>query len=73
VRLPASNLDAAEATPLASNSIRLQWEPVAKATHYRIYSDMGSGYGVYIFKAETDQPELTDTTLQAGLRYNYRI
>jgi hypothetical protein len=73
VPLPASNLDAAEAIPLADNSISLKWEPVAKATHYRIYSDMGTGYGVYIFKAETDRPELTDTALRAGLRYDYRI
>jgi hypothetical protein len=66
-------LHAAEAIPLAGNGIRLKWEAAGKATHYRIYSDMGSGYGVYVFKTETDQPEMTDTNLQTGLRYTYRI
>jgi hypothetical protein len=71
--LPVSNLHVAEATLLADNSIGLKWEAVAQATRYRVYSDMGTGYGVYIFKTETDRPELTDTVLQPGLRYAYRI
>jgi len=58
---------------LADNSIGLSWEPVAGASIYRIYSDMGTGYGVYVFKAETDQQALTDTGLRAGSRYRYRI
>lgn len=61
------------ATSLAENSIHLAWEPVADASLYRVYSDMGTGYGLYLFKAETDQPQLTDTGLRAGSRYHYRV
>ncbi len=59
--------------PLADNSINLSWEPIADAIAYRIYSDMGTGYGVYLFKTETDQHALTDTSLRAGLSYHYRV
>jgi hypothetical protein len=34
---------------------------------------MGTGYGVYVFKAEADRPTLTDANLTPGLRYNYRV
>ena len=46
---------------------------MAGATTYRVYSDMGTGYGVYLFKAEAEQPALTDVNLVPGLRYNYRV
>ncbi len=55
------------------NDISLSWETVTGATGYRIYSDMGTGYGVYVYKAETTGHELTDTNLRSGLRYQYRI
>jgi hypothetical protein len=44
-----------------------------KALQYRIYSDMGSGYGVYIYKARTTQPAFIDKLLRSGLTYSYRI
>jgi hypothetical protein len=62
-----------EATPLADNSISLSWKTVADAIAYRIYSDMGTGYGVYLFKTETRQPTLTDTGLRPASRYQYRV
>ena len=62
-----------EAIPLTDDSIGLSWESVAGAITYRIYSDMGTGYGVYIFKAETGQHELADVSLRAGLSYRYRV
>jgi hypothetical protein len=34
---------------------------------------MGTGYGVYVYKAETTGHELTDTNLRSGLRYQYRV
>jgi hypothetical protein len=34
---------------------------------------MGTGYGVYMFKTETEAEELTDNNLRAGLRYQYQI
>jgi hypothetical protein len=60
-------------TSLSDYSIGLAWQPVAGVTTYRIYSDMGTGYGVYLFKAEADQPALTDVNLLPGLRYTYRV
>jgi hypothetical protein len=62
-----------EATPLADNSISLSWKAVADAIAYRIYSDMGTGYGVYLFKTETRQLTLTDTSLRPASRYQYRV
>jgi hypothetical protein len=34
---------------------------------------MGTGYGVYVYKAETTGHELKDTNLRSGLRYEYRV
>jgi hypothetical protein len=62
-----------EATSLADNSVSLAWKTVANANAYRIYGDMGTGYGVYLFKAETKQPTLTDTSLRPASRYQYRV
>ena len=62
-----------EAVPLANNDISLAWEPIAEAIAYRVYSDMGTGYGVYVYKAETQEQALIDTKLRAGLRYQYRV
>jgi len=58
---------------VARNNIDLSWEPVSEASAYRIYSDMGTGYGVYVYKVETTGHDLTDTNLRSGLRYQYRI
>jgi hypothetical protein len=60
-------------TSLSDYSIGLAWQPVAGATTYRVYSDMGTGYGVYLLKAESDRPALTDVNLLPGLRYGYRV
>lgn len=62
-----------EAIPLAENSISLSWKAITDATAYRIYSDMGTGYGVYLFKAETKQHTHADTSLRAASRYRYRV
>lgn len=62
-----------KAVPLTNDSIALDWPPVAKANQYRIYSDMGSGYGVYIYKAQTAEPTYIDQHLRPGMSYNYRV
>jgi len=62
-----------EAVALVDNNISLSWEPVAGASAYRLYSDMGTGYGVYVYKAETTGHELNDTHLRSGTRYQYRV
>ncbi|GAB4529300.1 MAG: hypothetical protein Kow0063_06240 [Anaerolineae bacterium] len=62
-----------EATYQAAAAINLMWEPVAGSSAYRIYSDMGTGYGVYLYKAEVESNQFTDTNLRAGRRYQYRV
>jgi hypothetical protein len=62
-----------DAIPLTNVSIALSWLPVNKNAHYRIYSDMGSGYGVYIHKADVSEPAFVDKMLRPGLAYSYRV
>jgi hypothetical protein len=62
-----------EATSVSKNSIKLAWEPVAGSKAYRLYSDMGTGYGVYLFKVETEEHSLVDASLRTGSRYQYRV
>jgi hypothetical protein len=71
---PVEPLTALKAIALTNGSIALSWEPVETAQQYRIYSDMGSGYGVYVYKAQTGlQPAYVDEMLRPGLTYHYRI
>jgi hypothetical protein len=58
---------------VTGDDISLTWAPLADAAAYRIYSDMGTGYGVYIYKAETRDHELDDAGLRPGMRYRYRV
>jgi hypothetical protein len=60
-------------TPLTNKSIALNWDLIEEASQYRIYSDMGSGYGVYIYKASTPLPAFVDRFLRPGLSYSYRL
>jgi hypothetical protein len=62
-----------DAIPLTNASIALSWMPTAKTAQYRIYSDMGSGYGVYIHKADVNEPAFVDKLLRSGLAYSYRV
>ncbi len=62
-----------DAVPLTNASIALSWAPTAKTGQYRIYSDMGSGYGVYIHKADVNEPAFVDKLLRPGLAYRYRV
>jgi hypothetical protein len=71
--LPTTDRHLMKAAPQANNSVSLSWEEASDADGYRVYSDMGTGYGVYLFKAETEQPTLTDIGLRAGSRYQYRV
>ena len=58
---------------LTNDSIALNWTPVENSQKYRVYSDMGSGYGVFIYKAVVDQPAFIDEVLRPGMAYSYRI
>ena len=62
-----------DATPLTNGSVALSWEALDDVRLYNIYSDMGSGYGVYIHKARTSEPAFIDKMLHAGTSYTYRL
>lgn len=69
---PAGGLDL-NAVPLTNGSIALSWTPSDPTRPYRIYSDMGTGYGVYVYKARTTEPAYLDELLRSGMAYTYRI
>lgn len=69
----ASAPDILKAVPLTNASIALNWQPVEKAAEYRIYSDMGSGYGLYVYKAKTSEAAFIDEMLRPGMTYGYRV
>jgi hypothetical protein len=71
--VPAGAVDLVDAVPLTNNSIALTWTAPETSQQYHIYSDMGSGYGVYLYKAKTTQPTYIDESLRPGVVYNYRI
>lgn len=62
-----------DAVPLTNKSIALSWNSSGQTQQYKIYSDMGSGYGVYVYKAKTTQPTFIDRFLRPGITYNYRL
>ncbi len=62
-----------KAIPLTNGSIALDWSTLKAAAPYHIYSDMGTGYGVYIFKAAVRQPTYLDEMLRPAAIYRYRI
>lgn len=69
----ALNADTADATPLTNGSIALNWQPISIEQTYNIYSDMGSGFGVFVQTAKTIQPAFIDQKLRGGISYHYRI
>ncbi len=62
-----------DAVPLTNDSIALSWPFIQNADQYRLYSDMGSGYGVYVYKGQTSQTTFIDQQLRAGMTYSYRL
>lgn len=69
----ASEAGLIKATTLTNSSIALSWPPGEQIGGYRIYSDMGSGYGVYVYRATVDEPAFVDKLLQPGRAYSYRL
>lgn len=63
----------AKAVALTNNSVALSWEAAPEPATYHLYSDMGSGFGVYIYKTRTTQPAFLDEMLRPGMGYSYRI
>ncbi len=62
-----------QASPLTNNSVGLQWDVFEKNQTYYIYSDMGTGYGVYVYKGQTTSTDFVDNGLRPGLAYIYRV
>ncbi|MCB0167353.1 MAG: FxLYD domain-containing protein [Anaerolineae bacterium] len=66
--------NAVEITPLTNRSIALTWtSPANDKGPYRLYSDMGTGYGVYIYKADVNEPSFIDSLLRPSFSYHYRV
>lgn len=69
----SSAISQAKAVFLSGNRLSLNWEPFAATQQYGVYSDMGSGFGLYIHKTNTDQPNFIDDNLHLGNSYTYKI
>lgn len=71
----ATSLAATEvqANPLTDGRVGLNWEPAGDGQTYRIYSDMGTGYGVVVYKGETNETAFLDNTSRSGMAYAYRV
>jgi hypothetical protein len=55
------------------STITLRWAEMNGAAAYRVYSDMGSGYGVYIYRATVANPLYSEYAPMPGATYRYRI
>lgn len=62
-----------QANSLSKNSIDLHWDTVTGGQPYQIYSDMGTGYGVFIYKGQVTDPDFVDIHLRSGMKYAYRV
>ena len=62
-----------QANPLANDTIRLRWQNSGPAQTYRVYSDMGTGFGIYIFRGKVESSEFVDRGLRSGRDYAYRV
>jgi hypothetical protein len=62
-----------EAASLPNGTATLSWSPGTRPAAYRLYSDMGSGFGVYLYKSETIQPTYVDRYLKPGTTHQYRV
>jgi hypothetical protein len=61
------------AVALTNNSVALSWPTDTTEQSYRLYSDMGSGYGLFIYKTQAMQPAHIDKFLKPDAIYRYRI
>jgi hypothetical protein len=56
-----------------NGTVTLRWAEMAEAAAYRVYSDMGSGYDVYIYQAAVADPQYSEYAPIPGATYRYRI
>jgi hypothetical protein len=62
-----------DAVPLTNGGITISWIAGQSVQQYRIYSDMGSGYGLFVYKSQTTQPEYIDEYVRPGMAYSYKL
>ncbi len=62
-------------SPLPDGGLALGWPPAVGQPDepYRIYSDMGTGYGVYIYQGSTRATTFVDALLQPETAYAYKV
>lgn len=58
---------------LTDGRVGVNWNASGKGQEYRIYSDMGTGYGVYVYKSKTRETAFLDNTSRPGMLYSYKI
>ena len=51
----------------------ISWQSTARSQTYRLYSDMGSGFGIYVLRAETKENSYVDTYVRPATFYRYQI
>jgi len=61
------------ASALSDGSVGLSWDIADKKQTYRIYSDMGAGYGLHIYKEDTNEAAFIDNAAQPGRLYSYKV
>jgi hypothetical protein len=59
------------ASVTSDGAVTLRW--AGEALAYRIYSDMGTGYGVYIYQATVSSTHYRQDALRPGALYRYRV
>lgn len=69
----ASLVESVSITPLTNRSIALSWSPLDQGAPFRVYSDMGTGYGIYAYLAQTNEAAFIDEQLRANASYSYRL
>ncbi|MDW8070511.1 MAG: FxLYD domain-containing protein [Anaerolineae bacterium] len=54
-------------------SVALSWQSACRAKSYHLYSDMGSGFGIYVLRAEVEKNSFIDANLRPDTLYRYRV
>ncbi len=73
-RIPSSPLSLS-AQPTNEDHANLTWEPPSEGepTHYNIYRKEDDGLEKYMVSVRDPMTEYTDTTIEPGIEYTYRI
>ncbi len=60
-----------DAALLPNGSVAVSWQ--TSAENAKVYSDMGSGFGVFVLQAETEENTFIDTAVNPGSQVIYRV